>query len=599
MLFLTGGEQLKRLSLLSIAVVLTVTISGVATPAQSYRVIIRQNVPVRMRDGVILRADVYRPDAAGKFPVLLERTPYNKAGEVETAAEDAARGYVVVIQDCRGRYASAGEWYPFKHESDDGYDTVEWAAALPHSDGHVGMFGGSYVGATQMLAAIAHPPHLAGIFPFVTASNYHRNWTYQGGALTQWFDESWTSGLAQNTLDREVARDTDAMQGARTLPLEDYSLFPEPSAAGEAGLRALAPYFLDWIHHPAYDSYWKQWSIEADYSRIRVPAFHTGGWYDLFLDGTLRNFTGIQAHGGTEAARKNQRLMIVVGGHAGMGRKVGDVDFGAQSLVDMNAIMLRWYDYLLKGAHNGMDTAKPVKYFLMGVDQWREADSWPPPDAHPTPFYLHSEGKANTSSGDGSLSSNEPGSEAPDRFLYDPSNPVPTIGGRLCCDSEHLEPGARDQRPNEARADVLVYSTPVFKHDFTITGPITLTLYASSSAVDTDLTAMLVDVDPDGFARNLTGGIIRARYRDSMERAEFMKPGTIYKFTIDLWDTGNVFLAGHRLQLYVSSSDFPRFDRNLNTRDNPEAGSRWVKARNTIYHDAAHPSALVLPVVTP
>lgn len=590
---------MKKLALLSIALVLAFTLAGVSVPAQTYRVIIRQNVPVHMRDGVTLRADVYRPDAPGKFPVLLERTPYNKAGEVETAAKDAAQGYVVVIQDCRGRYASAGEWYPFKHESDDGYDTVEWAAALPHSDGRVGMFGGSYVGATQMLAAIAHPPHLAGIFPFVTASNYHRNWTYQGGALTQWFDESWASGLAQNTLDREVARGTDAMNGARTLPLEDYSLFPEPSAAGAAGLRAIAPYFLDWLHHPAYDAYWKQWSIEADYSRIRVPAFHAGGWYDLFLDGTLRNFMGIKAHGGTEAARKNQRLMIVVGGHAGMGRKVGDVDFGAQSVVDMNAVMLRWYDYLLKGAHNGMGTAKPVRYFLMGVDQWREADSWPPPDAHPTLFYLHSQGKANTSSGDGSLSTKAPGSEPADRFVYDPSNPVPTIGGRLCCDSEHLEPGARDQRPNEARDDVLVYSTPVFKHDFTITGPITLTLYASSSAVDTDFTAMLVDVGADGFARNLTGGIVRARYRNSMEDAEFMKPGSIYKFTIDLWDTGNVFLAGHRLQLYVSSSDFPRFDRNLNTRESPETGSRWVKARNAIYHDSAHPSALVLPVVRP
>lgn len=590
---------MKKLMIALVAAILSIGISTLPAVAQSYRVIIRQNVPVRMRDGVILRADIYRPDAPGKFPVLLQRTPYNKANEVETADRDAAHGYDVVIQDCRGRYASSGEWYPFKHESADGYDTVEWAAALPHSDGKVGMFGGSYVGATQMLAAITHPPHLAGIFPFVTASNYHRNWTYQGGALTQWFDESWTSGLAQNTLDREVAAKTDAMNGARTLPLDDYSLFPSPATLSERGLESLAPYFLDWLHHPTYDAYWKQWSIEADYSRIRVPAFSTGGWYDLFLDGTLRNYLGMKAHAGTAAARKNQRLLIVVGGHAGMGRKVGDVDFGQQSVVDMNAIMLRWYDYLLKGERNGMASAKPVKYFLMGVNQWREADTWPLPNAHRTLYYLHSEGKANSDQGDGSLSRQAPGRESPDRFVYDPSNPVPTIGGRLCCDSLHLEPGARDQRTNEARHDVLVYSTPVFQRNFTITGPVKLILYASSSAVDTDFTAVLTDVSPDGFARNLTAGIIRARYRDSMEKAVFMKPGTIYRFTINLWDTGNVFLAGHRLRVDVSSSDFPRFDRNLNTRQSPETGSHWVKATNTVYHDAAHPSALVVPVVQP
>ncbi len=596
-----NGENLmiKKSVVLSFAALMWAGIAVASPAAALYQVTIEQNVPVRMRDGVTLRADIYRPDAPGKFPVLLERTPYNKAGEVERADKDAARGYVVIIQDCRGRYASEGEWYPFKHESQDGFDTVEWAAALPYSNGKVGMFGGSYVGATQMLAAIAHPPHLAGIFPVVTASNYHRNWTYQGGAFTQWFDESWTSGLAQNTLDRRVADETNAMRYARILPLDHYSLFPTPATMGRGGLQALAPYFADWLAHPSYDNYWKQWSIEADYSRIRVPAFHTGGWYDLFLDGTLRNYMGIKAHGGTQAARDGQRLLIIVGGHAGFGRKVGDVDFGAQSVVDPNAVMMRWYDYLLKDAHNGLAGEKPVKYFLMGRNEWREADTWPPPNAHNTPFYLHSEGKANSAAGDGSLSAKAPSTESPDRFVYDPANPVPTIGGRLCCDSVHLEPGARDQRQNETRKDVLVYTTPAFTRDFVITGPVTLTLYASSSAVDTDFTAMLVDVDPSGFARNLTGGIIRARYRNSMAQPELMTPGKIYKFTIDLWDTGNDFLAGHRLRLEVSSSNFPRFDRNLNTRESPEAGSRSVKADNTIYHDAAHPSALVLPVMRP
>lgn len=585
----------RLLAVLLGAVVLAGARVALAAPAAN--IIIQQNVPVTMRDGTVLRADIYRPAAPGKYPVLLERTPYNKAGEVENAYKIAQHGYVVIIQDCRGRYASAGEWYTFKHESADGYDTVEWAAALPYSNGKVGMFGGSYVGATQMLAAIAHPPHLAGIFPIVTASNYHRNWTYQGGALTQWFDQSWTSGLAQNTLDRRVAAATDAANYDHALPLAHFSLFPTPATLGEAGAAALAPYYLDWLKHPTYDDYWKQWSIEADYSRIKVPAFHTGGWYDLFLDGTLRNYMGIKAHGGTAAARNGQRLLIIVGGHAGLGRKVGDVDFGAGSVADLNAIMIRWYDYLLKGDKNGMAQEKPVKYFEMGRGEWREATDWPPPGARNTRFYLRSEGKANSASGDGALSTSAPGREPSDKFVYDPSNPVPTLGGRLCCDSDHLEPGARDQRSNEARKDVLVFSTPVFKRDFVVTGPVRLVLYASSSAPDTDFTALLTDVGPDGFARNITGGIIRARYRDSMEKAEFMMPGKVYQFTIDLWATSNDFLAGHRLRLDVSSSNFPRFDRNLNTRENPETGTHWVKATNTVYHDAAHPSALILPVM--
>src|SRR5579885_421674 len=254
---------MKRSMALGVVVWMFGAVAGWA--AQPYPVVIEHNVPVRMRDGVTLRADIYRPDAPGKFPVLLERTPYNKANEIETGYLAARRGYVTVIEDCRGRYASEGGWY---------------------------------VGATQMLTAIAHPPHLAGIFPVVTASNYHENWTYQGGAFTQWFDESWTSGLAQDTLNRHVARSTDAMAAIRALPLENYSLFPAPPTLGNAGLQKLAPYFLDWLHHPNYDDYWKQWSIEADYSRIRVPAFHVGGWYDLFLGGTLRNYEGIKAHGG-------------------------------------------------------------------------------------------------------------------------------------------------------------------------------------------------------------------------------------------------------------------------------------------------------------
>jgi uncharacterized protein len=327
-----------------------------------------------MRDGVTLYADVYRPKGDDKYPVLLQRTPYNKDGDREFGLRAAARGYVVIIQDVRGRYTSEGEWYTFKHEPDDGYDTVEWAGTLPYSDGKVGMFGGSYVGATQMLAAIAHPPHLAGICPVVTASNYHSNWTYQGGAFVQWFNQSWTSGLAQDTIARNTRGRSNALKGMTELPLGNFPLF-NPPADGRPPEAAstLAQYYLDWIAHPNEDGYWKQWSIEGHFSDITVPALHIVAWYDLFQDGSFRNYIGIKAHGANEAARNGQKLITIVGGHAGNGPIIGDVDFGADSKFDEDAATLDWYDYLFKGVTNQF-AGKPVKLFVMGANQWRDED---------------------------------------------------------------------------------------------------------------------------------------------------------------------------------------------------------------------------------
>lgn len=590
---------MERISRQMVAMlVLMVAVALPLCAAEHYQVIIQRNVPATMRDGVVLYADIYRPDAPGKFPVILERTPYNKDGSLDFGVKAAQRGYVSIVQDVRGRYTSQGEWYPFKYESQDGYDTVEWAAKLPYSDGKVGMVGGSYVGATQMLTAIAHPPHLAGIFPEVTASNYQNGWTYQGGAFEQWFNESWTSGLAQDTLNRDVRGATNAREGMWTVPLSHYPLFNfGTSSPWPTDLGALAPYFLDWLTHPTYDDYWKRWAIEAHYPDIKVPAYIVAAWYDIFQGGSLRNYEGIRAHGGTEAARKETRLMVVIGGHAGSGRKIGEVDFGPEADFNLDDIELHWYDHILKGIDNGVENEKPVKIFVLGEDKWREEDGWPLARAKDTDYYLHSEGKANLLTGDGSLSTEAPQSEPNDHYVYDPENPTPTLGGPLCCDAAHLMPGPVDQRPDEARPDVLVYTTPAFKQDFEVTGHVKLVLYASSSAVDTDFTGKLVDVWPNGFAQNLTEGIIRARYRDSQVKAELMNPGQVYKFTIDLWSTGNVFKAGHKLRLEISSSNFPRFDRNPNTGADPESATRWVKATNVIYHDSAHPSVLVLPVV--
>jgi uncharacterized protein len=584
---------------LSLVVMALLPFATLAQAAEQYAVSYERNVAVKMRDNVTLRADIYRPKADGQFPVLLQRTPYDKNNGVDFGLKAAAHGYVVIFEDVRGRYASEGEWYTFKNEPNDGYDTVEWAAALPYSNGKVGMFGGSYVGATQMLAAIAHPPHLAGICPVVTASNYHANWTYQGGAFEQWFDESWTSGLAMNTFDRTLGSSGNAMNGIWKLPLTEYPLFTFQHPLDDLTSSAsLAPYFLDWLAHPSYDDYWKRVSIEEHFGDIMVPALHIAAWYDLFLGGSLRNYEGVKAHGGSDEARKGQRLLVIIGGHSGDGRKIGNVDFGPEAEKwNENDATLEWYDFLFKGVQNRWASSKPVKIFVMGANQWRDEDDWPLARAVSTKYFLHSAGKANSLHGDGALSTTTPSRESADEYTYDPANPTPTVGGPLCCDSGHLAPGPRDQRSIEAREDVLVYSTPALTQDMEVTGPVSVELYAKSSAVDTDFTAKLVDVGPDGFAQNMTEGILRARYRDSQEQPVLINPGQVYKFTIDVWATSNVFRKGHILRLEISSSNFPRFDTNLNTGEDMRLAQRSIAATNTIYHDAQHPSALVLAVV--
>jgi putative CocE/NonD family hydrolase len=580
---------MRNLQLLMLVAIAT------ASSAFASDVTVEHGVKVTMRDGVGLRADIYRPKQEGRYPVLLQRTPYNKAGGEDFGMRAAAAGYVAIVEDVRGRYSSEGEWYPFKWESQDGFDTVEWAAALPYANGKVGMWGGSYVGATQMLTAMAHPPHLAGICPVVTASNYHSNWTYQGGAFEQWFNESWTSGLAQDTLNRKIQSETNAMSGAWKLPLREYPLFNGPVKVDSP--ESLAPYFLDWLAHPSYDEYWKKWSIEDHYADIQVPALHVAAWYDIFQGGSLKNYAGLKEHAGNEAARRGQRLLVIVGGHAGGGRQIGDVDFGAAAAeFNEGQVTLEWYDFLFKGVQNGF-AKKPVRIFVMGANEWREEEGWPLARARAVKYFLHATKAANSLRGDGVLSGEAPGSETADQFVYDPANPVPTTGGPLCCDGGHLPAGPRDQRAVEAREDVLVYSTPVLERDVEVTGHVMLELWAKSTAVDTDFTAKLVDVWTNGFAQNLTEGIVRAKYRGSQEKPELMTPGEVYKLAVDLWSTSNVFKKGHRIRLEISSSNFPRFDRNLNTGESGEYATRSVAATNAVLHDAEHASVLMLPVV--
>jgi uncharacterized protein len=548
---------------------------------------------VKMRDGVALAGNIYRPAADGKYPVLVVRTPYDKNGEGDTCRDAAEHGYVCITQDVRGRYSSEGDWYPFKNEANDGYDTVEWAAALPYSNGQVGMFGESYVGATQWLAAISRPPHLVAIQPSLTASDYHDGWIYQGGAFELWFDQSWTSILAAETLRSRALKNIPATKWLEQLPESGFPILQleHPSA--------LAPYYFDWLAHPEYDGYWKPLSIEEHYPELPVAARHVAGWYDVFLRGVLRNYMGMRAHAATQWARDHQELIIGPWVHdADMNGKAGSLDFGKTAAFDRDQTILSWYDRIFNKTETA--SAKRVKIFVMGINQWREEEDWPLTRAVYTRYYLSSSSHANSSAGDGSLSTSSPANgAASDRFTSDPANPVPTRGGNLCCshDQVQLPSGAFDQSEIEKRNDVLVYTTGAFEKDFEVTGPLTAEIYVGSSAVDTDITAKLVDVWPNGFAQNLADNIQRLRYRDSAGKPALLEPGKIYKVAIEIGATSNVFRTGHRLRLEISSSNFPHFDRNLNTAESPEHGSKFVKAENRIYHDAEHPSAIILPVI--
>jgi putative CocE/NonD family hydrolase len=557
----------------------------------AYPVEFEKEVAVKMRDGVTLRADIYRPRADGRFPVILERTPYDKFSEIHHGMMAAERGYVFIVQDVRGRYGSEGEWYPFRHEGQDTYDTVEWAASLRYSDGKVGMTGGSYVGVPLLLGAIEQPPHLVAIYPSVTDSNYHSHWAYRGGAFMQLLAQGWANSLSANELARRAEASPPPYRWGKLLPPVSFQVLDPGLSVG------LGAFYFDWLAHPSYDAYWKQWSIEEHYAKIQVPALHLAAWYDIFQEGSLRNYVGIKELGGSEAARTGQRLIVIPGGHAGFGRKIGVVDFGAESVFDSWGYGMRWFDWRLKGVDDGISREKPVRIFVMGTNVWRDEDDWPLARAKSTRFFLHSAGKANSRGGDGTLAEEVPGDEPDDRYTYDPGNPVPTHGGAILGDSETYPPGPLDQSSVEERADVLLYKSAVFRQNTEVTGPVSLELYVSSSAVDTDFTAKLVDVGPKGFAQNLTDGVLRARYRNSMETPEMMKPGAIYKVTVELGSTANVFLAGHRLAIEVSSSNYPRCDRNPNTGESPEASAGYLKAENRIHHDRDHPSVLILPIV--
>lgn len=568
--------------------------------------IIELDAAIEMRDGVILYADVYRPSDDSPCPVILQRTPYDKrvapGVNVLMAVE---RGYAVVLQDVRGRFRSEGSFDTFANEAHDGYDTVEWIAEQPWCSGKVGMVGSSYVGATQWLAASEKPPHLTAIFPRITASDYHEGWTYQGGVFELGFNVSWGIRLAATNAKRlgdqlglpdervaELQRTMDNIEEAFwTLPLDQ-----QPFMSAQT-----SPYFFDWLNHPEEDGFWSHIRIEDKHHNIETPAYNLGGWYDIFLMGTLRNYVNMRESGGSDSARNGQKLIIGPWSHSTIGQNyVGDENFTHQATasgIDLDELTLRWYDHWLKGEDNGIADEPPVKIFVMGENVWRDENEWPLARATRTRYYLHSNGRAHSPSEQGVLSTEPPtDEERPDVFLYDPQAPVPTQGGPLCCGGGPLPDGPKNHAGKEERADILVYSTPELEQDVEVTGPVTVSLWASTSAADTDFTGMLLDVRPCGCAVNLTDGIVRARYQDSRKRTHHIDPNLPKRFDIDLVATSNLFKKGNRIRLEISSSNFPRFARNLNTglwSDNDQI----AVATNTVFHDSQHESYVELDII--
>jgi putative CocE/NonD family hydrolase len=574
----------------------------------STRLLLERDVVMPMRDGVTLKADIYRPDATQPVPAILSRTPYSKESLLNhsltlDAFRGAEAGYAIVFQDTRGRWDSEGEFYPYRHEIEDGYDSVEWLAAQPWCSGAVGMVGGSYIGATQWLAAIGQPPHLGAIAPNITSSEYYEGWTYLGGAFRLATMLFWVvSSLATDTARRRGMNDEmlRLALASERLDERDYGHLPlkELPLLRDSGL---ASYYFDWLDHPGSDDYWQQFTVKRHYGKIQVPAYNLGGWFDIFVGGTLENFVRMQQEGGSEAARKGQRLLMGPWSHGVFSGLFPDYNFGlvsSQDVIDITALQLRFFDYHLKGIDNGLADEAPVRLFVMGENRWRDEWEWPLARTRYEAWYLHSDGKA---SGGGELSPQAPSEEPTDSYLYDPRDPTPTAGGFTMIHGlmVGIHAGPHDQRTVEARPDVLVYTSTILEQPLEATGPLTFVLYAASSAPDTDFIIHLCDVHPDGAARILAEGIIRARYREGKDKARLLTPGEVYEFKIDLAGTSHVFLPGHRIRVDVMSSSFPNFDLNLNSGGivGEEALSAARPALQTVYHDGARASHIVLPVI--
>ncbi len=572
---------------------------GDYSPAK-YEVATELDREAPMRDGANLRIDIFRPAAEGRFPAVLLQTPYNKSGQATRATNFAARGYVVVNADSRGRYESGGEWDPFspKHKT-DGYDLVQWIAEQPWCNGNVGMYGLSYMGWTQWWTASQSPPALKAIVPEVAPPDHFYNCPYQNGIFVCWMMD-WAGALSARL---PHSAGPGAYGGFAVNREAAYSQLPYIDFDKTRNYQPNA-WWRKWIEQNTADGeYWRAIAYQTpeSYARVNVPSLAISGWFDANFPGTPMNYLAMKQHGGTPAARR-PRIVIGPWEHIINRHQIAaGVDFGPQAIIDWDGYVLRWFDYHLKGIDNGVLDDPPVHVFVMGRNQWRAAHDWPLPETQFTKFYLHSAGKANSSSGKGTLSTQPPGNEPPDRYVFDPHDPTPSAA----FENGHID-GPRDISKSAARDDVLVFDTPELTEDVELVGPITAHLFAATDRGDTDWMIRLVDVHPDGRALFLGEGVMRARHRDPQRGGAFnahqlsaIEPNQTYEYTIEFWrPTGNVFARGHRIRIEISSSYFPYYLLNPNTgEDNIGLATEFQTAKQTIFHDTERPSHVVLPII--
>lgn len=568
-------------------------------------ILIEKNIMVPMRDGIGLATDIYRLEDQPPTPAIVLRLPYDKESRLSPEIITFVKaGFVVVMQDTRGRFASQGEFNANFQEINDGADCYAWVAQQPWCNGCIGTLGSSYLGQSQWLAAPQMPEAVKAMCVLIAPVDHYSDIAYRGGVLNLGSMLFWASMMAIGEQGRRVAQgraapaDVQRQAGALANLMQLYETTP---LAAMPHLQGVSPHYFDWVTHPSYDQYWR--GIDArNYAEIDKPVLHIGGWFDIFLNGTLQTYIGMRNRAPSEAARRHQKLVIGPWSHGtNWTSSYHEQEFGLHAsgmATDLTTLQLRWMERWVKGVENCIDAEKPVRIFVMGINQWRDEDDWPLPDTQYAPYYLHSSGRANSLYGDGSLSTTEPTEETPDSFTYDPLNPVPSVGGA------NLTPfassiGPRDQQQVELRDDVLVYSSPVLESAVEVTGPVQAILYVASSALDTDITCKLVDVHPDGRAMLLTDGILRLRYRHSFEEPTLLTPGEVVEARVDLWSTSNVFLPGHRICIEVSSSCFPKFARNSNSGGNvaSEGIADYRAAINTVYHDEVYPSRIILPII--
>jgi putative CocE/NonD family hydrolase len=543
------------------------------------------NISVTMRDGVDLATDVYRPDTDDRVPVIVARTPYGKNTEFayRKAMWWVQHGYAFVWMDVRGRGDSAGEFRPHRDEAVDGYDTIEWAAAQPWCDGQVVTWGQSYLGYIQWLTALEQPPSLRAMIVYVPPSDPFVEWP-TGVHLPMelcWF----------RLIDGRVPQYVEGIDWDAV-----YAHLPLLTMDERAGFHST--HWRDELtHSPSDTEYWGPKTYQSRFAELDIPTMHVTGWYDDVQPATFINFTRMTKQSPTERTRRGQRLVVGPWDHGLTRRRdrvLGPIDFGPGADFDLDGHELRFLDHYIKGRENGVDVEPRAQLFIMGRDHWRDEDEWPLARTEWTSLYLSSGGSANTRFGDGTLRWDVPtADESADTYRYDPADPVPY----LTESTSHQIGGPDDYREIEERPDVLVYSTPVLDADLEVTGPVRLELYASSDAVDTDFTAKLVDVHPDGFCQRLADGIVRGRFREGLDQERFLQPGEVHSFEVHLWSTSQVFRAGHRIRLEISSSAFPKYDRNLNTGGPLATGVQGKVAENQVWHGAGYPSRLILPVI--